>query len=450
MVSKNLYYSIIFYVLLILLSCIVSVYGYLITDNIAVAMVGIFITAILVILLIRYLNMTNRRLSHFVDSIRNHDTSVKFPTDIRNKAVLDLYNNLNIINGIIRDTKIEVAYNEKLLQTMIEYSSSGFIMIDGKGDFQVMNNTARKYLDVEYTSNLNRLKQWQPGLHHLLNSLNPGETKIHRIEIKGQHIYLSVSLAVIKYYDKEYRIVSLNDITKELEEQELEAWHKLFRVITHEIMNSIAPITSLSQTLTRLYSKNGATISPEEINQKMINDTLSGLKVIDNMSHGLMSFVKNYRQLSKIPHPKIDKISIKPWLSKLKPLLIEMTNNQNIELKITVRDNCHSINSDEKLLNQVILNLVKNSTDALENKTGGEIQIQVYKTNENQVILLVSDNGVGISKDDMDKIFVPFFTTKENGNGIGLSLSKQIMQKLGGGLTVRSKEGLGTEARLRV
>jgi signal transduction histidine kinase len=259
---------------------------------------------------------------------------------------------------------------------------------------------------------------------------------------------LSISVAEIKYYSKKFRIVSLKDITKELEEQELDSWHKLFRVITHEIMNSIAPITSLSQTLTRFYRKNGSHKSPDDINEKIITDTLSGLKVIDDMSNGLMSFVKNYRQLSKIPSPKIEKIEIKSWLLNLKTLMVEMTKNFEIALKITVSENCRTIYSDEKLLNQVVLNLIKNSIEALEESQSGEIKIQVQKTDENRTLLTIKDNGMGISDEDLDKIFVPFFTTKEHGNGIGLSLSKQIIRKLGGSLAIKSKQDVGTEVNL--
>lgn len=448
MMSRNLYVSIVFFVLLIVLTCIGAVYGYFVHDSIPIAMVGFLFLFIETLLLIRYLNTTNRRLAYFIDSIRNDDTSVKFPKDIRNKAVMDLYNNLNIINDIIRDTKIEIAYNEKLLQTMIEYSSSGFIMIDEKGDFEVMNNVARKYLNVEYTSNLSRLKQLDPQLHQIFANIKPGETKIHRAQFNGHNSVLSISVAEIKYYSKKFRIISLKDITKELEEQELESWHKLFRVITHEIMNSIAPITSLSQTLTRLYSKNGNHKSPLDINDKIITDTLSGLKVIDDMSNGLMSFVKNYRQLSKIPSPKIEKIILKPWLSNLKTLMLEMIKNLDINLRITVSENCRDIYSDEKLLNQVILNLVKNSIEALEEVSNGKIKIQVHKTEDNRTLLNIKDNGDGISDEDLDKIFVPFFTTKEHGNGIGLSLSKQIMRKLGGSLAIHSIKGEGTEVKL--
>jgi signal transduction histidine kinase len=143
--SKNLYLSIVFFVLLLLLTSLGSAYGYFMLDSIPIAIVGLLFLTIITVLLIRYLNTTNRRLAYFIDSIRNDDTSVKFPKDVKNKAVMDLYNNLNIINEIIRDTKIEIAYNEKLLQTMIEYSSSGFIMMDEQGDFDAMNNAARKY-----------------------------------------------------------------------------------------------------------------------------------------------------------------------------------------------------------------------------------------------------------------------------------------------------------------
>lgn len=446
--SKNLYLNILFHVFLITMLCAGTSYFYFSLENNVLAFSGLLAILIVTTLLIRYLNKTNRRLAYFNESIKNEDTSITFPNDIKNKPIEELYKSLNHVNEIIRDAKVESEYNEKMLKTMIEYSSTGFINIEESGNFNVMNNAARKYLNVEHTSNLDRLKQFDPHLYKIINNLSPGETRIHRIQREDEHYNLSISLAVIKFYEKTLKVISMQDISSELEEQELESWYKLFRVITHEIMNSIAPITSLSKTLTRYFAHNGKQKSPNEIDDKTIANTLNGLQIIDNMSNGLMNFVQNYRQLNKIPKPIIEKIELKPWLTDLKTIMLEMIKGKNIDLKITVNNDCQAIHGDKKLLNQVILNLINNSIESFEKTTGNEINIRVYLSDNGKTILNLSDNGKGISKVDMEKVFVPFFTTKENGNGIGLSLSKQIMRLHGGSIMIKSKEKEGTQVIL--
>lgn len=438
MISKNLYINIIFYVLLIVITSFTTGYFYFGQKNIYLALMLIVAILIEVSIFIKYLNKTNRRLAYFVDSIKNSDTSVQFPNDIKNKPVRDLYNGLNQLNQAIQKIKIESSYNENLFKTLIEYSSTGFITIDEKGNFNVMNNNARKYLNVEYTSNYKRLSQTDPQLYKIINDLKPGDTKIYKLNLNKQIFDLSISLSEIKYYGKSFKLVSLQDISKELDEQELEAWHKLFRVITHEIMNSIAPITSLTGTLTNLFTHNGEIKPLVEITEKTINDTIKGLKVINDMGNGLVNFVQAYRKLSKIPTPKIQPVDTKIWLSGFKTLALEQIKGENINLVIKLADNCKTISIDEKLINQVMLNFVNNSIDALKNKQEKSINIHVHKNEKNKTIIEFSDNGKGIAEEDFDKIFVPFYTTKEEGTGIGLSLSKQIIKLHNGSIHVNS------------
>ncbi|NBC81962.1 MAG: hypothetical protein GVY19_01140 [Bacteroidetes bacterium] len=450
MMSKSLYFSIISYVVLMVLAATGSAYSYFGMDHIFPAVLGLVVLFVLSILLIRYLNKTNRRLAYFIDSIRNNDTSVQFPGDIRNKPVMDLYNSLKILNDLIRKVKIESSYNEQLLKTLIEYSSTGFITIDENGDFEVLNHHARRYLGVEYTSNLTRLKQEDARLYHIFETIGPGENRIHRVQREDQFYQLSISAAEIKYYNKKFKVISMQDISRELDEQEIESWHKLFRVITHEIMNSIAPITSLSNTLTRLYQKNGHKKQPGEVSEKNIEDTINGLKVIDDMGNGLMNFVQNYRQLNKIPKPNRVKINLQPWLENLKTFTGEIIRDKDIQLQITMDNNCKTIYGDEKLLNQVMLNLVMNSVDALEGREEKKIAIKVNLGSDGKTVITTSDNGKGLTDEDLERVFVPFFTTKDNGNGIGLSLAKQILKLHGGVISMRSKPDKGTQVMITI
>lgn len=463
MISKSLYGTIILFVVFVTLTTIAAVYLTIEKELIVAAFIGGLLIFIESTALIKYLNQTNRKLAFFVDSVRNEDTAVKFPVKINNKPVKELYNALNKVNELIREIKVESQYNENLLKTLIEYSSTGFITIDEEGDFQVMNSAARKYLGVEYTSNLSRLKEIDSQLYYIITHLKPGETATYKTVFKYESAELSVSFSELKYYGKRYKLISLHDITKELEEQEFESWHKLFRVITHEIMNFIAPINSLSQTLSKIYLEEDSQKPCTTITDKNIKDTIKGLKVINEMSNGLMHFVDNYRELSKIPKPVIKQIDIIDWFTHLKTFILEIIKNKAIGLELKLENNLNHIYSDEKLLNQVIMNLVKNSIDAfnvenhsknqkesnnkndLEKKREYQIKIRGYTSEKGKLIIEVNDNGKGMSKEELEKVFVPFFTTKDHGNGIGLSISKQIIKALGGTMHVHSEEFKGTK-----
>jgi two-component system, NtrC family, nitrogen regulation sensor histidine kinase NtrY len=444
MISKNLYFNIVFYVVLISATAAGAAYAYFEKESLALCILLLVGIAIECSLLIGYLNKTNRRLAYFVESVKNSDTSVVFPKDIKSKPVHDLYNGLNHLNRLIQKIKMESNYNENLFRTLIEYSSTGFITMDRNGNFEVMNNYARKFLNVEHTSNLKRLSHSNPGLFSIIQHLKPGETKVYKLHQQDQVFDLSISLSEIKYFDQQFKIISLQDISKELDENELQAWHKLFRVITHEIMNSIAPITSLSQTLIGFYEAGGQIVPCDQINNKTISDTIKGLKVISEMSRGLMGFVEAYRKLNKVPAPDLKNVDATSWLSGFKTLAEEQVKNAGAKITIRLAHNCKTIKIDQQLMNQVLLNLLINSLDALQNVNEKSIELHVHKDDLNRTIIAFTDNGKGISEEDLERVFVPFFSTKENGNGIGLSLSKQIIKNHGGSISVQSKPNQGT------
>ena len=450
MISKNLYINLAFFVIIIALSSAAGCFFIFGQHNYITALALVMLIIIEIIVLIRYLNITNRRLAYFVSAIRNEDTSLKFPDDLKHKPTLDLYNSLAIVNEIIKKTKISSEYNENLFRTLIEYSYTGFITIDETGDFEVLNNAARKYLGVQYTSNMKALMQKDPSLHNLLSNIQPGQSHVQRIERDGGLFIVSVTATDIVFYEKKYRIISLHDISKELDKQELESWHKLFKVMTHEIMNSIAPITSMSNTLNKLYHANNTTIEPSEITAKIITNTVAGLKSIEEIGNGLKNFVENYRELNKIPKPKIDKVNTEKWISILKTIIEEIIQEHSIQFSITINSACNFIYCDEQLLTQVIINLVNNSVDAMNDSQHKRLAISIEPTSYAKTLISVKDSGKGIPAEDIDKIFVPFYTTKENGNGIGLSISKQIISLHGGTISIRSEMNQGCEVVISI
>jgi two-component system, NtrC family, nitrogen regulation sensor histidine kinase NtrY len=219
---------------------------------------------------------------------------------------------------------------------------------------------------------------------------------------------------------------------------------KLIRVLMHEIMNSITPITSLSDSLLNIYKKAEKTVSPHELDEHKIATTIQGLKAISEQGKGLTNFVESYRKLTRIPKPELKTIRIADIFSRVKVLSESFDNMNNTKIVFNVDQMDLEILADENLISLVLINLIKNAVEANRENESGLIKISAGLSNENQAEILVSDNGPGISKENLDKIFIPFFTTRPDGSGIGLSLSRQIMGAHGGNLRVRSVPGKET------
>jgi len=244
--------------------------------------------------------------------------------------------------------------------------------------------------------------------------------------------------------NKKIVLLSIQDIRNELDEKETASWIKLTRVLTHEIMNSIAPITSLSETLAGYYIGEDGPRAPEEMNKQTIANTIKGLTVIQERGKGLVNFVDAYRKLTHLPKPDCKMLNLNDFLEKVKLLLSAEPNFYRIEFSITPVEESIILFIDENLFSQVIINLVRNSFQALNGQKNGVIKIMASKNTNGTTTINIIDNGPGIPAEILDEIFVPFFTTRENGSGIGLSLSRQIIRLHGGNLKVISRQDIET------
>jgi signal transduction histidine kinase len=260
---------------------------------------------------------------------------------------------------------------------------------------------------------------------------------------KGE-IQLSIKASSLKTRDEELTIVSIQDIKNELDEKEVDSWMRLIRVLMHEIMNSITPITSLSESLLGIYNHDGIPAQPHEITEKNISTTLQGLNVIKEQGKGLMSFVESYRKLTRIPKPDSKLFKVSNLFSRIQILYNSLGNSEKIKLTIDLKDPELELFADENQISLVLINLLKNAIEANADNPESTITISAGKDPENKPEIRVSDNGHGIPLNLIDEIFVPFFTTRKEGSGIGLSISKQIMLLHGGNLKVRSLPGKET------
>ena len=438
MFSKSLYVNIIIRVTLIVLFSVVLSYFVVVARSLRFSIICIFIIVVLTVNLILYLNRTNRKIRFFFDSVRNDDSNLSFPIETRSAGLKELYQSMNKVNQQIQQLKIENRQQEQYFRTLLEHLAAGIITYDKKGFILHANSSAKKLLSMDVLTHLQQIERKDLKLFQAIKNIRPSERRLVASVTAQGEIQLSLKATSFKINDNELVILSIQDIKNELDEKEIESWMKLIRVLMHEIMNSITPITSLSESLSNIYSAGGKPVLPEEINIKTIATTLQGLNVIKEQGRGLMSFVESYRQLTRVPEPDKKLFKVADLLDRVQILYYSLEKSDRIDLTLSLKNSDLEIFADQNLISQVLLNLVKNALEANENNNDGKIRIVASEDIDSHPEICVIDNGPGIAEENIDEIFVPFFTTRQNGSGIGLSISKQIMRIHGGNLKVRS------------
>jgi nitrogen fixation/metabolism regulation signal transduction histidine kinase len=444
MASKNLYLNIILRCCFLAVSAILA--GWIFFDH-KIPVLGIMLAIIFVIQaaeLIHFLNRTNRQIAFFFDAVRNDDTTLRFPENTGNKSVNELNNSLNRVNESIKNIKLELREQEQYFKTILEHVSIGIITFNKNGNIFLSNTAARNLLNCNPLTHINQLMRVDKKLCTAIKELQSGEQKLVNFNSKTGTVQLSLKSTLFKTAQEDFQLVAIQDIKNEMETKELESWIKLIRVLTHEIMNSVAPITSLSQTILGYYNASGENLPSE----KVIGNTVKGLKVINERSAGLISFVETYRKLTRIPPPDKKPVSLEQLFESTITLVNTDPASKTITISREVSPPDIEIFADKKQISQVLINLVKNSMEALKTNSEGKIMLKGEVIENGRVRVTVTDSGPGIPRDLMDKIFIPFFTTKESGSGIGLSLSRQIMLLHGGSLKMISEPGKQTVAVL--
>jgi len=404
-----------------------------------------FIWLLQIILLIYYLTRTNRGLDNFLKSVKYLDSARGITEGDKSFDLLNL--TYNEIIDSIQKVKIEKEAEHHYFLNTIEHVGIGLISFNEAGDVELFNRAARDLSGIEFIRNIQELDKSIPGISELMFFLKQGHSKMIKVVSGDEILKLSIRKTVFKIQDRTVNLVSLQNIRTELEEEEIEVWKKLISVLTHEIMNSVSPIKSLTNTVIKMFDKN--TISEGYKGSAHNDDILLALKTIQKRSKGLLSFVEIYRNLTKIPLPVFHEIELKNLFSEILILLNSQLKSSGIVLSTEVIPISLKLTADEKLITQVIINLIKNSIESVNNKKDGKIQIKAFHSTQSEIIIQVTDNGTGIPADIIDKVFIPFFTTKEHGSGICLSLSRQIMKLHGGTIEVSSKPGFDTVFSLK-
>ena len=385
-------------------------------------------------LIFYFINTTNRKLTYFFSALENDDYTIRFVENEGMQSERLLNHILNRIKSIIQNTRIEIQQKERYYELILNSISSGVIALDDNGFVLQLNRFALKLIDLEVFTHVSQLRKVSPVLAEAFKEIRPGENRRVTYTNERGSIQLLITASGITVNGKHTRLLVINDIENEMDEKEIDSWIRLIRVLAHEIMNSIAPITSLSDTLLEIHKTNPAAHTPETIRQNTVN----GLQVISETGKGLVSFVESYRKFTRIPQPEKEIIELNEFIQRMIILCSMEPNFSAITIQTQLTPENIRVYADPNLLGQVMLNLMKNAIQALQNRENPILRVVAEQLPTGNIRLQVIDTGPGIPSDMINEIFVPFFTTKNEGTGIGLSIASQIMRAHGGNLKVSS------------
>ena len=391
------------------------------------------------------IDKTNREIERFLDSIKYNDYEAHF-SESKNisSSFRSLHQAFNTVTEKFRAIRSEKEAQFQYLQAIVENVDTGLICFNSEGKTVLINKGLQQLLHKSYFPNFKAVQQFNQALFTALNEITPGERKLVKLVVNNQLIQLAIRKTILHIKEDSLHLYALQNIHSELEEQEISSWQKLIRILTHEIMNSVTPVVSLSATAKQMME---GTIP---ISEETEEDIKKAIQAIHRRSAGLLHFTQTYRQLTKMPPPRFELCKLLEIIESVLTLLQPELDKQNIQLERLYKDKGYELQLDPDLMEQVFINLLKNAMDALQGIPEACISMHVFKSLNDEIEIQISDNGPGIPSDLLDKIFIPFFTTKKEGSGIGLSLSRQIVQMHKGNLFVHSEEGGGTVFTIRI
>ena len=372
----------------------------------------------------RFYTYNHRKVAFLLDAIENHDPSVHFYEQVVDKDSSQVNVMLNRIARILHNVRQETIQREKYYELIMDFVETGIVVLDDKGTVFQKNQKALKLLGMEVLTHVRQLSRVSEHLEKAFAEAHSGQKLQVEYATERGTMHLSMRVSGITIQDKQLRIIALNDINHELDEREIDSWIRLTRVLTHEMMNSLTPVTSLSETLLSLPGAQ----ADEELRQ--------GLETIRSTGKGLVNFVMSYRKLTRLPSPEPTLFDVHPFLLRMVQLAEHQHPCPNIRITLEAVPEDLMVFADESMLAQVMTNLLKNAIHAIGTSVEGEIRLRAYVDDQDMIHIEVSNNGPEITPEMAEQIFIPFFTTKEDGSGIGLSLSKQMMRLQGGSIAL--------------
>lgn len=397
--------------------------------------------------LYRFISQTNRKLTRFLESVKYSDFISGFAHDNKlGKSFRELNTAFNEVLEAFRKARSEKEENWQYLNTVVQQVRTGIISYDGDGNVQLMNANAKKFLGSTALKNISDLEKINHKLFNAIKEVESGKSTLYK---SGSDFQLTIQATELRIRGNTVKLITLQNIQTELQKQELEAWQNLTRVLRHEIMNSITPISSLTSTLREILDQDMTQKEDHyELKSEGAEDLRDGLMTIENRSKGLIKFIDAYREYTSLPQPKLQTIKIRDLIEKVAQLMKPEIRKANVNFTHHCESEYLTVQADEEMMMQVLINLVKNAIEALAQNPEGNVQL-IGKYSGDAIIIEVTDNGPGIIPEAINRVFVPFFTTKKTGSGIGLALSRQIMQMHNGTLTVTSIPDVKTVFRLK-
>ncbi|WP_237701634.1 sensor histidine kinase [Algoriphagus machipongonensis] len=390
--------------------------------------------------LIYYVNSVNHKLARFLDSIRYTDFSSSFTSDSQmGQSFREVNMAFNEVMNVFKQTRAEKEEQMLFLQVIIQHINSGIISFNAEGKIGVINNAAKHLLQIPQFRDISDLGKLSKGLLEQVMEMKPGQRVSYRV---NPNLHLIIQSTSLKMGGLSWTLLSLQNINAELQSNELEAWQNLTKVLRHEIMNSITPISSLVDSLSTILEEDSY-VQKEGflIKKDGYQDIQEGLDTIANRSKGLVNFVNAYRDYTNIPLPKKELVSVKSLFENVLILMKEDLKGSDIKIKTDIQPDDLSILCDHDQITMILINLMKNASESIQNHKERTIWLSAISQGDLGTMLRVEDHGPGIIPEALERIFVPFYTTKKTGSGIGLAISRQIMNLHRGSLQVTSIPG---------
>jgi len=440
MVFKRFRVVCVFRVAVLALTLAAAVWMFVRSQNIIPGLTLAALAAYQTFTLIRYVEKTNRDLARFFESIRYEDFSQSFRDDGQGAAFRELRTIMAAVMDTLRRTRAEKEEHAQYLQTVVQHVGIGLLVLQPGGEVELINAAAKQLLRVSSLKTVEALRARSPELVETILRLPPREKAFVKIEDEKEPLTLALFAAEFKLRGRDFKLVSIHNIQRELEEKEMEAWQKLIRVITHEIMNSVTPISTLASTIGDLVSAASPDTGGAALGEGR-KDIQEAARAIEKRSRGLLHFVEAFRSLTLLPKPTRKVFALRDLFDRVGRLMHAHMAGRSVKFTVEIEPETLELEADPELVEQVLINLLLNALQALEGGERAAIGLRAFLSDRGRVLIQVTDNGPGIPAENLEKIFIPFFSTKATGSGIGLSLSRQIMRLHHGAIHVRSEQG---------
>ena len=428
----------------------VAIWGFVQTDWQVTPVVAAVIAVLVMAETIRYIESVNRELAGFLQFVAHDDFSGTIATGKTGSVFRDLETAYKLLADKFRDLNQARELNHLYLEALVEHVSIAILCLDDENNVTLMNKEAKRLFRTPYLDSLASLRRIDPRLPEQLEALADGARALIQLRIEDEPVQLASYVTEFQLLDLGYRLISFQDIRNELEQREVDFSQKLIKVLTHEIMNSVTPIISLCKVIEQSLSGSaGRAASSSAESDYDSDDLLRSVASIQSRGDGLLRFVQAYSSLARLPAPNPKLVDVKCLLDDTVSLMAPTLETRSLSLHSRVGPMPLTVKADPEQLQQVLINLVRNAIEALDGREDGEIVLTAEREDRKRIIIRVSDNGPGIPEEQLENIFVPFFTTKRNGTGVGLSVSRQIMFLNRGLISVKTAPNQGSEFSLQ-